>query len=1063
MRTLLARAETPNPTATTPPFALVRTLTVLFLGVLGLATFGADSAKKRFEIPAGPASVALKEFAKQASVQLIYDEDKVAEVHTAGLYGDYEPREGLGILLAGTRLAAVEDEKTGALTIQRAPPDAGGAGAAASGGVKTSAAEQKDSKKGDILTLREVEVTAFQERDVDLPRGQDDIQPYRIFPSAMIDESGAVNLESFLKKDLPMNTQGFTGSSAFGNGATSYINLRGLGTGQTLILIDGRRTASVTSLGTALQPALNTIPIDAIERIEVLPSSASAIYGGSAMGGVINVILKHNFSGEYLRASYGNVFVGNAATESLDVAIGRTLEGGRTRFMIAGHYSHVAPLYVADRPFLSNNYETIAARSRALGSFTSVDYATTNITSQAGNLVLKNGTALNSPITSVSAGAGPGSDLTGGLVANAGQYNAMQLPGLVQGRYLQALEADHDKSLMFSLSRDMTPWLELFSDFATRSDVGGSIGILSVAGTVPAAAPTNPFQQAVTVTFPGGMWRYDNINVMQSLITGAKMKLPGDWMAEADYNWTVNNSVFETYTPDTPAVNAALANGTLNPFVDFGKYSVNAASGVPLSSYVKFYNANSPGASVNDTGFRASGPVFAAPAGWTKLTVGIEHRKEGFADSTYYLPAQLTPTATQINKYFGNTQTDNSAYAEIHVPLFGPENGRTLMRELEFQMAGRVDRYRVGTGTTSATIFPYPTPTVTFNPGNLPPYRNYTSYNATNSTVGFKYKPTSQLAFRVSYATAFLPPSLQQLSPNPPAPGSGFNTIQDPKTGTTYNVFRTITGGNPSITPQRAKDWNVGVIYEPQNGLLHNFRANFEYYHIEESNVITTLSPQQIVNLFPNRLTRDPSTGLITEIDATNLNLFRLETSGWDGSLSWLQPTSIGSFELSGLGTWITTYGQQTAVGGPLLNYVGYMTSGGPIRFKGNLSLFWNHGPWRLGWTTSYYSNYWEYGAPGDPQYGGNPNATPNTTYTSVIGRSTIPAQVYHDVFASYSFSEAQGYETSFVSGLTIQVSIGDLFNTAPPIEPASSYAPYARIGGDPYLRNYTVTIRKKF
>jgi len=67
-------------------------------------------------------------------------------------------------------------------------------------------------------------------------------------------------------------------------GTTSTINLRGLGSNETLILIDGRRTAGVSFAGNSVQPDINGIPLSAIERIEVLPSSASAIYGGAAVG-----------------------------------------------------------------------------------------------------------------------------------------------------------------------------------------------------------------------------------------------------------------------------------------------------------------------------------------------------------------------------------------------------------------------------------------------------------------------------------------------------------------------------------------------------------------------------------------------------------------------------------------------------------------------------------------------------------------------------------------------------------------------------------------------------------
>jgi outer membrane cobalamin receptor len=91
-------------------------------------------------------------------------------------------------------------------------------------------------------------------------------------------------------------------------GASSSINLRGLGSLQTLILINGMRTANFANRGATFQPDVNGIPLAAIDRVEVLPGSASAIYGGTAVGGVVNVILKRSYTGDRVSSSYQNTF-----------------------------------------------------------------------------------------------------------------------------------------------------------------------------------------------------------------------------------------------------------------------------------------------------------------------------------------------------------------------------------------------------------------------------------------------------------------------------------------------------------------------------------------------------------------------------------------------------------------------------------------------------------------------------------------------------------------------------------------------------------------------------------
>src|SRR5262249_9293075 len=144
--------------------------------------------------------------------------------------------------------------------------------------------------------------------NADIERTEDDSQPYVVFSADDIRESQASTLEDFFKARLPMSaSQGTTRQTANGDN-TSSINLRGLGANQTLIVVDGRRLPGLASGFNSLQPDINGIPLAAIERIEVLPSTASGIYGGGATGGVINIVTKKSYSGVEMGATYGNTF-----------------------------------------------------------------------------------------------------------------------------------------------------------------------------------------------------------------------------------------------------------------------------------------------------------------------------------------------------------------------------------------------------------------------------------------------------------------------------------------------------------------------------------------------------------------------------------------------------------------------------------------------------------------------------------------------------------------------------------------------------------------------------------
>src|SRR5262249_39163857 len=147
-------------------------------------------------------------------------------------------------------------------------------------------------------------------------------QPYVVFDRREIQRSQATNLEDFLRTRLPMNAAATSAAQVTGQSITrSSIDLRGLGENQTLILVDGRRMPAVAqAAGSVSQPDINGIPLAAIERIEVLPSTAGGIYGGSATGGVVNIILRRDFRGVEGKATYENTFDSDAGAMRLDVS-----------------------------------------------------------------------------------------------------------------------------------------------------------------------------------------------------------------------------------------------------------------------------------------------------------------------------------------------------------------------------------------------------------------------------------------------------------------------------------------------------------------------------------------------------------------------------------------------------------------------------------------------------------------------------------------------------------------------------------------------------------------------
>src|SRR5690606_36389266 len=199
------------------------------------------------------------------------------------------------------------------------------------------------------------------------------------------------------------------------------------------------------------------------------------------------------------------------------------------------------------------------------------------------------------------------------------------------------------------------------------------------------------------------------------------------------------------------------------------------------------------------------------------------------------------------------------------------------------------------------------------------PYSEAISYESNHYTVGLRYQPIPQLTLRASRATAFLPPTLDQLTPPDPGALPMPQSVDDPQ-GLTPGMVPVIVGGNPDLTPQNSTSFNAGVILQP-GGWLNGLRLNVEYYEIDQQDLISALGAQTLVDneaAFPDRIVRDPVTGAITRIDDTTLNLYRRSTRGLDCRLDYSRMTDFGYLGITAAHTSIEGLSTQYALGQPM-------------------------------------------------------------------------------------------------------------------------------------------------
>jgi iron complex outermembrane receptor protein len=1004
--------------------------TMSALGDVALAE-GRDTPADRvaFDIPGQPLSEALAEWARQSGLQVLHRNLDTAlnEMVSIAVTGELPPMEALQRLLENTGLSY---ELINERTVRIAP-------------VPNPSTQLMEEDMTEVLVQSR---RPFTDQNMDIVRTIDDVQPYQILISEKIERSGAANVEDFLKQNLTMNTTAQTNGAQANNylGNTSSINLRGLGASQTLILINGRRTAGPVFFGASNQPDINGIPLSAIDRIETLPSSASAIYGGAALGGAVNVVLKHNYRGGDLKLSYDTPTDGSAARRAVDGAYGMAFEGGKTNVMLSGYYSESESMQIADRPELaSRGLNAIIANDPTLIASTTLPYSfgtTPNIVaSNGGLLTLRDGTPLNSAMTHVPTGFTSSSN-PAALVSNAGEVNYTRpditgrLANVASLRGQVGSEAIV-KSFGVVARRQMTESLEAFAEYFYASN-GSSALTNPIADNyrIPNTAPTNPFRQAVTISIPTDISQpYETGSITRRAVVGVVMDLPNDWRGEADYTWSSSRANYRSVGFDANAFQSALNTGGVNPFVD------TLSTPLDLSPYYAPFAYTAP-SSLDDFAVRLSGPLPRWWAGSPTLAIGIGHRKEGLDNGYFHRVSPNFPASgyTRYTAYLNQSQTTDSLYLETLFPL---------LRGLDLQIAVRTERYDVDTGTGSQNTGPdYAVDWSLIE-------RNNVAYTSTNPTIGLRYKPIESVTLRGSYATAFLPPAYSQIIEGTldPVPLS----VIDPQRGFTAATVNRIRGGNPDLKPQESTSWTLGVIFEPE--FLKNARFNLEWYRIEQTNVILTPTAQQIIDNeveFPDRVQRSALTpgdpygvGPITLVDYSLVNANESLTEGFDFIASYRWRTQrYGSFLLSAQATRIDSFQVQNSLGSPLQEIVDQVAYGAPLKFRGNAALIWYRGAWSAGWSMSYFDSY--------PQYN-----VGTDIYVRAQGSAEVASQSYHDVSGSYRFESTRGV----LGDVTVQFGIRNLFDERPPLDVYFPAYLYSSPFGDSRLRSVWASVGKRF
>src|SRR6266699_3342813 len=269
--------------------ALLWATVVLVMLSLALQPATAQTSDRHhFDIPAGDLGKALTLLGQQAEREIVFPAEIARGKRSLAVQGDLTAKEALDKLLAGSGLT-YRLNSTGPVIVEASPGPLGERGSG-----KTEGPPATTVTKAVPTTLEEVVVTGSRIPTV----AGNQVQPVRSYTREVIESSGQSTVGDFLNT-LPDVSNFTNGSVQIGYAGVQTVQLHGLPIGTTLALLDGRRLET-NILGFF---DLSNIPLSAVERVEVAPVVASALYGADAIGGAVNTILRKNFNGFEVNAS----------------------------------------------------------------------------------------------------------------------------------------------------------------------------------------------------------------------------------------------------------------------------------------------------------------------------------------------------------------------------------------------------------------------------------------------------------------------------------------------------------------------------------------------------------------------------------------------------------------------------------------------------------------------------------------------------------------------------------------------------------------------------------------
>jgi len=891
---------------------------------------------------------------------------------------------------------------------------------------------------------------------------------------ADIKATGATSVTGVLSSVPQLMGMGQVDGGTTGQGAQQALihQLGQSASTSTLTLIDGHRAPTSGTNHSFVDP--NMIPINMLERVEVLADGVSAVYGSDAVAGVVNFITRKSFEGIQLTGNAG--FADGKQDTNLGVLAGASWDSGSALF--AYSFTRQGALANTARPWTYPDHTGVTplAKNRA-----SLNCEPASLQPSGQSLIFLNASA------------------TSGLTNTQNNFKCSDW------QYADLVPKTQRNNAMMKFEQNFGDKWKLNADllYATRDVLGRRSRGTLTATAFQTGAQANPFYQtpvgytgtATTETIRWdsnallgpGAYNFSNDQTVYGSVN-LEYKMFGDWTVDllalagrddsaVGFVGGLNSSVANLGLNGTTNTGGSLTQVVPNTNIIYTQLPLTAATALDVwnpagtnrtsatvLSALKDDSQNSHIISaMSQARLQAQGTLFEMPAGPVKLAVG----GEAYRVSLYEYLAQgqgAGPTSNSaVYRQWHFSRDVQSAYLEVNIPLVSPEAGVPLMQSLTMDVSGRLDHYN------------------DFG-------------NTTNPKIAFDWRVYDDLKLRADWSTSFVAPPQDEIGGD----GTWNNTNY---TATTQNaslpvaLFPQVTSlgiagctaastsctiaslngiqavnSNPNQGPSHGLGWTVGFDYTPSwlkgfvwNLTLWNARFKGGSQGAPFATVTTSKSLSRLMTLYPSCAT--PSqikaiTGNLPLVGAVppcvsyiyvqqNDGLLNLDAQGIDTNIQYVMPTdNWGVFSIGDAISKFTHYVQSNGPDGVPFSVLNKSGAHGSIAFQMRGNLGWNYENYGVQLFMNYTGGYQNWNSPDNavildpatlnPSSGGD-RVSPNTTF---------------DLNLTYDFKDG------YVGDNEFSVTVRNMFDKRPPYD--SSAAGYNATIASPVGRMVYIGLTSK-